>query len=172
MHERIRELRKNYLHMSQTEFGKRLGVSRSVVKNIELDALARPDQKLSLIKLMCKEFSVSEEWLLNGTGPMLLQDNTSISRRMASEYRLSERECAVVSAFLELEPQDRAAVMRYIDSIVDKLSSPTTFTQSEDSVEALEEEYKKTVLGKPSEPGTSVLNSTDGTRKKKAVGDE
>lgn len=143
IHERVRELRKNFLHMSQKEFGERLGVSRSVINNIELNALARPDQKLSLIKLMCKEFSVSEEWLLNGTGPMLLQDNTSILHRMASEYRLSERECAVVSAFLELEPQDRAGVMRYIDSIVDKLSSPAAFTQSEDSVEELEEEYKK-----------------------------
>lgn len=70
MHERIRELRKNYLHMSQTEFGEKLGVSRSVIKNIELNALARPDQKLSLIKLMCKEFNISEDWLLNGIGEM------------------------------------------------------------------------------------------------------
>ncbi len=60
-YERIRELRKNHLHLSQTEFGERLGVSRSVIKNIELNALARPDQKLSLIKLICKEFSVNEE---------------------------------------------------------------------------------------------------------------
>ena len=65
LYERIRELRKNYLHMSQTDFGERLGVSRSVIKNIELNALAKPDQKLSLLKLICKEFSVNEEWLIN-----------------------------------------------------------------------------------------------------------
>lgn len=51
MHERIKELRKNHLHLSQTEFGEKLGVSRSVINNIERNALARPDQKLSLIKL-------------------------------------------------------------------------------------------------------------------------
>ena len=61
MHERIRDLRKNHLKMSQTVFGDRLGVSRDVIKNIELNTLARPDQKLSLIKLMCKEFNVNEE---------------------------------------------------------------------------------------------------------------
>lgn len=70
MHDRVREVRKNYLHMSQTEFGEHLGVSRSVIKNIELNVLARPEQKLSLIKLMCKEFNISEDWLLNGTGDM------------------------------------------------------------------------------------------------------
>ena len=72
VYERIRELRKNHLRLSQTDFGDRLGVSRSVIKNIELNALARPDQKLSLIKLICKEFSVNEDWLLNGNEPMFV----------------------------------------------------------------------------------------------------
>ena len=58
MHERIKELRKEHLHLSQTEFGEKLGVSRSVINNIERNALARPDQKLSLIKLMCNVFNV------------------------------------------------------------------------------------------------------------------
>ena len=51
VYERIRQLRKEMLHLSQTEFGERLGVSRSVIKNIELDALVRPDQKEPLYKL-------------------------------------------------------------------------------------------------------------------------
>ena len=46
LHERIKELRKNYLHLSQTEFGEKVGVSRSVINNIERNVLARPDQKL------------------------------------------------------------------------------------------------------------------------------
>ena len=65
MHDRIRELRKNYLHMSQAAFGSKLGVNRDVINNIENNRLAKPEQKLSLIKLMCREFSVNEEWLLN-----------------------------------------------------------------------------------------------------------
>jgi len=66
MHDRIKALRKNYLNLSQEAFGQRLGVSRSVINNIERNALARPEQKLSLIRLMCKEFNVREEWILNG----------------------------------------------------------------------------------------------------------
>ena len=48
VYERIRFLRKNILKMTQTEFAEHLGVTRTVIKNIELNSLARPDQKLSL----------------------------------------------------------------------------------------------------------------------------
>ena len=83
LHERIKELRKNYLHMSQTDFGERLGVSRSVINNIERNVLARPDQKLSLMKLICSEFNVNEEWLRNGTGEMFNNEDKEL------EYYLS-----------------------------------------------------------------------------------
>lgn len=68
MFERIRKLRKEQLHLSQEEFGKCLGVSRSVIANIELNTLARPEQKEPLIKLICKEFNVNEDWLRTGAG--------------------------------------------------------------------------------------------------------
>ena len=86
MHERIKELRKNYLHLSQTEFGERLGVSRSVINNIERNALARPDQKLSLIKLMCSVFDVNEAWLLDGTEPMFIQTPSSTMEQLRKEF--------------------------------------------------------------------------------------
>lgn len=68
IYERVKDLRKNILHLTQTEFGEKLGVSRSVIKNIELNVLARPDQKEPLYKLICKEFHVNYDWLINGTG--------------------------------------------------------------------------------------------------------
>ena len=79
VYERIRILRKEVLKMSQEAFAERLGVSRSVIKNIELNALARPDQKLSLYKLICSEFNISEEWLLNGTGDMYASNEAEYS---------------------------------------------------------------------------------------------
>ena len=76
IYERIRELRKNHLKMSMEAFGNTLGVSRDTINNIEHNRLARPDQKLSLYKLICSEFNVSEDWLLNGTGPMYVEPDT------------------------------------------------------------------------------------------------
>lgn len=70
--ERIEILRKG-LSMSRRVFGERLGVSESVIVNIEYDRLKRPDQKESLYKLICKEFNVNEEWLRTGNGEMFIQ---------------------------------------------------------------------------------------------------
>lgn len=67
MHERVRQIRKEN-NLSQDEFAKRLGVTRSVISNIELDLLAKPEQKMPLVKLIAKEFNVNEEWLLFGEG--------------------------------------------------------------------------------------------------------
>lgn len=74
IYERIKELRKE-LGLNQEEFGERLGVSRSVIANIEYDRLKRPDQKESLYKLICKEFNVNEEWLRTGEGEMFVALN-------------------------------------------------------------------------------------------------
>ena len=71
-YERIKKLRK-YLELSQEEFGERLSVSRSVIVNIEGNRLKRPDQKESLYRLICKEFNVNEDWLLNGNGEMFIE---------------------------------------------------------------------------------------------------
>lgn len=120
MHDRIRELRKKHLHLSQTEFGERLGVSRSVIKNIELDALARPDQKLSLIKLMCKEFSVSEEWLLNGTEPMFVQPDTFSLDQFVRDRGGTDLEIEIVKAYFDLDKDARLAAVNYF---IDRLTA-------------------------------------------------
>lgn len=116
LHERIRELRKNYLHMSQTAFGAKLGVSRSVINNIELNALARPDQKLSLIKLMCREFSVNEEWLLHGSMPMFVTPETFSLDQYLKEKGCTELEMEIVKAYFELDMDTRQKVFDHFQA--------------------------------------------------------
>lgn len=123
LHERIRELRKNYLHMSQTAFGAKLGVSRSVINNIELNALARPDQKLSLIKLMCREFSVSEEWLLNGTEPMFIQPETFSLDQYLKERGCTTLEMEIVKAYFELDIDTRQKVFEVFERIHSRIAT-------------------------------------------------
>ena len=120
IYERIRELRKNHLHMNQTEFGERLGVSRSVIKNIELNALARPEQKLSLMKLICSEFDVNEDWLLNGTEPMFVQPSTFSLDDFVKSRGATDLELEIMKIYFELDPQIRKAA---IDQFKSKLSA-------------------------------------------------
>lgn len=78
-YERLKHLRKDTLKMSQAAFGAKLGVNRDVINNIEGNRLAKPEQKLSLFKLICSEFNVSEDWLLNGNGKMFVSNEAEYS---------------------------------------------------------------------------------------------
>ena len=112
-YERVKELRKNHLKLSQTAFGERLGVSRDVIKNIELNALAKPEQKLSLLKLICKEFGVNEEWLLNGTGLIFVQPATFSLDDFAKSKGATPLELEILKTYFELDPEIRKAAMAF-----------------------------------------------------------
>jgi len=64
INKRIKQLRK-ILCLTQTEFGENLGVSRSVIVNLELD---RVDPKDVFINHLCNVFKVNKEWVLSGRG--------------------------------------------------------------------------------------------------------
>lgn len=115
--ERIEILRKD-LSMSRRVFGEKLGVSESVIVNIEYDRLKRPDQKESLYKLICKEFNVNEEWLRTGNGEMfipltrdqlitdfaadlIMEDNTFKKRLVEALAKLDENEWKVLEKLAE-----------------------------------------------------------------------
>ncbi len=120
VYERIRILRKEVLKMSQEAFAERLGVSRSVIKNIELNALARPDQKLSLYKLICSEFNISEEWLLNGTGDMYASNEAEysalIDRVMTGQNEFAKN---IFKTFALFDEADWEALRRMIEKYID-----------------------------------------------------
>ena len=113
LHERIKNLRKKHLNMSQTEFGEKLGVSRSVINNIERNVLARPDQKLSLMKLICSKFNVNEEWLLNGTEPMFVQPDTFNLDDYVKSKGATELELEIIKIYFELDPKIRQIVLEH-----------------------------------------------------------
>lgn len=118
IYERIKELRKNHLHMSQESFGARLGVSRSVINNIERNALQRPEQKEPIYKLICKEFNVSYLWLTQGIEPM---ENESDYTSMAQidDIMAGENETAksIFKAFAQLDEKEWALLARIIKDI-------------------------------------------------------
>jgi len=73
MNERIKQIRKA-LNLSQDDFGKKLGVTRGVITNIELN---KTEPKPLFIKLICETFEVNEDWVVNGTGEMFVQKSRS-----------------------------------------------------------------------------------------------
>lgn len=116
MHERIKKVRKDN-NMTQSEFAKCLGVTRSVISNLELNRLAKPEQKTSLIKLISKEFSINEEWLLNGTGEMFAKNSNELLDQLAAKYNLKDVEKQAFEALLTLDENDRDKISNLIKNL-------------------------------------------------------
>lgn len=122
IYERIKNLRKNILHLSQTEFGQRLGVSRSVIANIELNVLARPDQKEPLYKLICKEFHVRYDWLITGEGDPFIEDlpEDEYVRATAEIGIKDERAKQAIIDYWHLAPADKELWWNFMERFVIK----------------------------------------------------
>lgn len=147
IYERIWTLRKKHLKLSQAAFGEKLGVNRDVINNIENNRLSRPEQKLSLYKLICSEFNVNEEWLLNGTEPMFTQPETFNLNDFIKANGATQLELEILKAYFELDFETR---QKTINHFKERLSGTANLTDSmisdsivSNSSENVEESYKK-----------------------------
>lgn len=62
--ERIKTIRKS-LKLTMEQFGKRIGVTKSTISNIENGNRNATDH---MIKSICREFNINEDWLRTGAG--------------------------------------------------------------------------------------------------------
>lgn len=107
IYERIKYLRKDKLRLSQEAFGEKLGVSRDVINNIELNRLQRPEQKEPLYKLICKEFNISYLWLTEGVEPIENDfDNDALAKIDAIMTGENERVKNVFKEFANLSEKE------------------------------------------------------------------
>lgn len=117
----VRYLRKNELNLTRQAFGKRLGVSADVINNIELDRLARPEQKEPLLRLICKTFNVSYEWLTTGDGEIFTVTKESVVEKLTAEYGLSITAQKIIECYLSLNDGQRETVDEFIKSIAEAI---------------------------------------------------
>ena len=104
MGDRLKQLRKA-LNLTQQEFADRIGISHGNIGAYEVGKNALSDAVVSLI---CKEFSVNEEWLRTGEGDMFLPveqdtDIEKLARLLAREENSSFKKQFVSMFVSELE---------------------------------------------------------------------
>lgn len=116
MNERIKELR-DALGITLEEFGSRLGVTRTAISRLERGNRGVTDQMAISI---CREFGVNEQWLRTGEGEMFEQTRASVLDRLATEYDLSREQRSVIEAFLDLDPQERDVILKYVHNVFDR----------------------------------------------------
>ncbi|WP_461255787.1 helix-turn-helix domain-containing protein [Treponema sp. R80B11-R83G3] len=94
--ERIKILRKE-TGLKQGDFAKRLEISQSLLSGIENGNEPLSDRTK---KIICFEFNVNENWLLNGIGGMI---------------RVMEKHEELLAVFRKLEPEGQKEVQKYAD---------------------------------------------------------
>lgn len=108
--ERVKEIRQaNGLTMEK--FGKRLGVGKTAISKIESGERSVTDQ---MVKSICREFHVREEWLRSGDEPMFLPEPSGILEELTEAYKLNDFEAAFLDSYLKLSKEDRDGFFRYV----------------------------------------------------------
>lgn len=117
IHERMKMVREQN-NMTQSEFGKRLGISRDVYANIENNRLKKPEAKEPIIKLICKEFGISYQWLVNGIGEMTASDENE-AQEIIDSVMTGDNEFAkkVLVAFARMSDEKWKLIKEIIDEI-------------------------------------------------------
>lgn len=108
MNRRIEEIRRD-VGLSQEAFGERLNVSMNYVWMIE-NGKRIPSERL--IKSICREFGVNEEWLRTGEGEMLSPSEEFDLAEYAKSKGATDLELRIVKAYFALPEDVRRAVMQ------------------------------------------------------------
>ena len=117
MHDRIKKLRKA-LDLTQQKFADSLGIKQNTVASYEMGRIVPSD---STIKLICREFDVSEDWLRTGEGEMfIISDRDDQIARWAGTVLRDEGDTfkkRFVSALSKLDERDWVALEQFLLNI-------------------------------------------------------
>ena len=97
--------------MSQEEFGKKIGLTRFTISNLESGKRNITERVIADI---CREYRVNESWLRTGEGEMFREDDASILSELIRKYDLDDLDRRIVESYLKLPPAHRAVFKRFI----------------------------------------------------------
>ena len=103
--------------LTMAEFAKRIGMTTSSISLFESGKATPSDRTVLSI---CREFGVNERWLRTGEGEMFEQTRASVLDRLSTEYDLSREQRSVIEAFLDLDPQERDVILKYVHNVFDR----------------------------------------------------
>lgn len=113
INERIRHLRKHVLHLNQTDFAKKLGMTQTGVSYLEHQGATITEQT---IRTICLVFGVREEWLRHGEEPMDCPSDIEKLEHLVTIGAISDLELKILQAYFSLEPCLRQQLLRHFQA--------------------------------------------------------
>ena len=145
INERIRYLRKEKLKITLDAFGKKVGVTKAAVSDIERGRNNVTDQMFNSI---CREFGVNETWLRTGEGPQFVElTRIEEIQKMVDDIMYDRPESfrrRFVASLAALDANGWDALEKFIDSITDQKELDTRKRLHDDLDRQLNEEEDPT----------------------------
>lgn len=119
--ERVRTLRKE-LSLTQSDFGKRVGVGKTAISKIEKNENSLTDRMFNSI---CREFNVNEDWLRSGDGDMFLPFEDDVAEMVSQLLEVSnpfyDLILDMMVSFNELDDKGKQAICDYTDLLAKRM---------------------------------------------------
>lgn len=123
LNNRIKELRK-HLGLTMEDFGKRLGVGKSTISNIENDSNRNVTDQMK--KSIIREFDVSEDWLLYGKGEMFVTHSHDEEVAMYTQDILDDEESEMakliknfIVTYSKLDDDSKSVLRKFAKDLLD-----------------------------------------------------
>ena len=114
MNKRIKDIRLA-LDMTQIQFSDRIGIKQSSLSAIENGVTETIDERN--IRMICNEFSVSEEWIRNGEGEMFRSVEGLLELIADKMDELDETDKKIISEHLKLSPKHKKIMKDFIKKL-------------------------------------------------------
>lgn len=132
--ERVKELRKT-LDLTMEKFGNRLGVTKVAISNIENGNRKLTEQ---MIKSICREFDVDENWLRTGKGKMFLPVSRERDLARLTKNLLNEESTSFKNRFISMLAGLTKDEWAFLERKAKELLDPISDCESESTLDTSE----------------------------------
>lgn len=114
INQRFKILRKNILNKTQLEFADILDMTHAGISKIESGSNTLTEKN---IKIICKEFNVNYDWLVDGNGDIFIDTDRTTIELLADDYKLRPVEVSLIEEFVKLDEDERNVLLNYLQNV-------------------------------------------------------
>lgn len=158
----VRESQKtNGKKISQEAFANLLGVTRSVIKNLEYDKV---EPQKPILTSICTMFDINYDWLTTGKGEMHKKPEYFSLDKYAADHHLTALELDIVREYMSMDEDTRKVIMDKIMSVAKRhIEAETAATLADNGIDidAEVENYRRELESEKTSPTSQALPNTN-----------
>lgn len=141
MKDRLKKIRKT-LDLTMEKFGEKVGMKKNTISQLES---GKNNITESLIKLICLEFNINEEWLRTGKGEMFKQEKEYSLDEFLKKRNATSLEIEFMKIYFSLDENIRKKIISDFKEAVfkEEFINPKISENAVDEISVTEEDIPK-----------------------------